>query len=77
MRSNESHKKYNIEKECLLMRSNESFLSPKLGTTFQQPSWGCAEVLFPLTMAGQSCNFLAIIQPDSSRNASVSFSSRC
>ena len=61
MRSNESHKKYNIEKECLLMRSNEShkkessyyyaqmshFLSPKLGTTFQQPSWGCAEVLFP------------------------------
>ena len=43
MRSNESHKK----EEFLLLRSNESFLSPKLGTTFPQPSWSCAEVPFP------------------------------
>ena len=37
-----------IKKECLLVRSNEPFLCPKLGTTFRQPSWSCAEVLFPL-----------------------------
>ena len=32
---------------------------------------------FLLTMADQSGNFLAIIQPDLIQNASVSFSSRC
>ena len=32
---------------------------------------------FLLTMADQSDNFLAIIQPDLIQNASVSFSSRC
>ena len=39
--------KYNIANEDFLVRGNESLLCPKLGTTFQRPSWSCAEVLFP------------------------------
>ena len=38
--------KYNIANEDFLVRGNESLLCPKLGTTFQWPSWSCAEVLF-------------------------------
>ena len=43
MRPNESHKK----ESSYYYAQMSHFLSPKLGTTFPQPSWSCAEVPFP------------------------------